>query len=379
MYSQEKVDKFYPGAPIYEAMEVWSLPKTKQDKIIEVCESGDYFAELKKDGNWYEFSKSINGENYLFGRGKSTKTGLPVECIKKVPHIEEALKCLPNDTVIVGEIYYPGKTTNEVRTVMGCLPKKAVERQKEKGNIHFYLHDIIRYNGEDLTSLGAYTRYQKLVEVCNSFNFLNEYIELASIVEENIYDFLCAALANGEEGGVLKLKTAPYTEGKRPAWDMIKWKEHDTVDVICIGFEDATKDYDGKNEDSWDFWIIEEDLDYPNGKYELYKKCDVGKKEAIRGINFRTIPVTKPYYYGWKTAMRIGVYKNGEIVEIGTVSSGLNDELRAAFAKTPEKYINRVVKVDCMRKTADALRHPRFIEFRNDKDIQSCTFEATFN
>ena len=128
---------------------------------------------------------------------------------------------------------------------------------------------------------------------------------------------------------------------------MIKWKEHDTVDVICIGFEDATKDYDGKNEDSWDFWIIEEDLDYPNGKYELYKKCDVGKKEAIRGINFRTIPVTKPYYYGWKTAMRIGVYKNGEIVEIGTVSSGLNDELRAAFAKTPEKYVNRVVKVDC--------------------------------
>lgn len=378
MYPREEVDKFYPGAPIYEAMEIWSLPKNKQDKIMEVCKNGEYFAELKKDGNWYEFSKSVDGTNYLFGRGTSTKTGLPVECIKKVPHIEEALTCLPNDTVIIGEIYYPNKTTNEVRSIMGCLPKKAVERQKEKGKIHFYLHDIIRYAGEDLTSVGAYQRYQKLKEVCNQFGFLNEFVELTEIIEENIYDFLCEALTNGEEGGVLKLRTAPYIEGKRPAWNMIKWKEHDTVDVICTGFDDATKEYSGTEINSWDYWIIEEDVDFPNGKYILHKKCEIGKKEAIRSPNFRTLAVTKPYYYGWKTAMRIGVLKDDKIVEIGTVSSGLNDELRAAFAKEPEKYINKVVKVDCMRKTDEALRHPRFIEFRNDKDIKSCTFEATF-
>ena len=366
MYPREEIDKFYPGAPIYEAMEVWSLPKAKQDKIIEVCESGDYFAELKKDGNWYQFSKSIDGSNYLFSRGVSTKTGLPVECIKNVPHIEEALNCLPNDTVIIGEIYYPGKTTNEVRTIMGCLPKKAIERQKEKGKIHFYLHDVVRYKGEDLTSLGAYARYQKLVEICNSFGFLNEYIELAAIVEDDIYNFLCAALANGEEGGVLKLKTAPYTEGKRPAWDMIKWKEHDTVDVVCIGFEDATREYTGKELETWPYWerVLSET------ESVVTDMCQFG----VEGW----VPITKPYYYGWKTAMRIGVYKDNILTEIGTVSSGLNDELRAAFAANPQDYINRVVKVDCMRKTTDALRHPRFIEFRDDKDAKSCTFEATF-
>jgi ATP-dependent DNA ligase len=377
MYAQELVDKYYPGVALYEAMEVWSLPKNKKDKMEEVSNSGDYFAQIKKDGNWYSFNKSIDGTCYLFSRG--TKTGLPVECIDKVPHIKAALDALPNDTVVIGEIYYPGQTTNEVRTIMGCAAPKAVARQKEKGNIHFYLHDILRMNGQEFVNVGAYDRYTILKTATEYYNILTDEIELAEIIEEDIYAFGCAALAKGEEGTVLKLKTAPYAEGKRPAWSMIKFKEVDTADVVCIGFEDATMNYEGTEEETWPYWIVQKDINFPNGQYVFEERCEVGKPHHIRGINFRTIPVTKGYYYGWKTSIRIGVYKDEKLIEIGTVSSGLNDELRADFARNPEKYLNRVIECECMRKTESALRHPRFMRFRDDKKPTSCTFESVFN
>lgn len=372
MYLQEKVNEYYLGASIYEAMEVWSLPKNKKHMLEEVCGNGKYFAQIKKDGNWYQYSKSTTGVAYLFSRGESTKTGLPVECMDKVPHIRKAFECLPNDTVLVGEIYYPGQTTNEVRSIMACISKKAVDRQKEKGNIHFYLHDIIRFDGVDITDMKAYDRYQKLVEVVNQYNLLSNEIELAEIIEENIYDACCAALSNGEEGAVLKLRTAPYYEGKKPAWSMIKVKERDTADVVCMGFNDATINYNGKEIETWQYWVNPDSGEkYPIGAY--YDKF-ITEEECMFYA-----PVTKPHYHGWKTAIRLGVYKNEELIEIGTVSSGLSDDLCIQITNTPEDYIGKVVECECMQKTGGTLRHPRFIRFRDDKNARSCTFESIFN
>ena len=92
-------------------------------------------------------------------------------------------------------------------------------------------------------------------------------------------------------------------------------------------------------------------------------------------------PVTKGYFYGWKTAIHIGAYNdNGEIVEIGTVSSGLTDELRDDFAKHPEKYLNRVVSLQCMEKDSKehTLRHAFFKGFRDDKNPQDCLLNTIF-
>ena len=61
-------------------------------------------------------------------------------------------------------------------------------------------------------------------------------------------------MAAGEEGVVLKKKDFPYQPGKRPAWSSVKVKKHDTVDVIIGGFEDATKEYNGKDLPGWIYW-----------------------------------------------------------------------------------------------------------------------------
>ena len=367
-FSQELIDKYAPEAECIQAMKIWKLPDGKEDMFPTVCTNGDYFAELKKDGYWYEFEKTDN-HMYLFSRNISKNTGILTEKLANVPHIEEALAVLPAGTILIGEIYYPGKTSKDVTRIMGCLAEEAISRQKDNP-VHFYLHDVIKYNGEDLQSYGALTRYKVLCKIWEKFN-LSQYpfMELAQAVYEDIYDYTAQALKDGEEGVVLKLKTAQYAPDKRPAWSSIKIKKIDYLDAILIGFDDATKEYEGKEIKTWPYW--EKVLD--DGNIIHSNICQYG----IIGWQ----PVTKGYFYGWKTAIHIGAYdENGNIVEIGTVSSGLTDELREGFAKHPENYLNKVVSLQCMEKSVKdhTLRHAFFKGFRDDKNPSDCLLNTIF-
>ena len=48
-FSQELIDKFAPEAQCIQAMKIWKLPDGKENMFPQVCNSGDYFAELKKE------------------------------------------------------------------------------------------------------------------------------------------------------------------------------------------------------------------------------------------------------------------------------------------------------------------------------------------
>lgn len=340
----------YPEAKMLLPMDVWKLPKSKENMLSEICQSGDYFAQIKKDGHWYKIEKTEN-YNYLFSGNISKVTGFLSEKSDRVPHIIKALSFLPKNTTLIGEIYYPGTTSKEVTTIMGCLPEKAIERQSEKGLIHYYIHDIIEYNGKDLTKIGALNRYLILKDIFKDFNFVKyKFIEVADIATENLEDFINTCFAAGEEGVVLKKKDAGYAAGARPAWDTIKIKKVDTLDAICIGFCEPTKEYAGKESANWPYQI--------DGQL-----------------------VTKAFFYGWKGAFEIGAYdKDGKIVKIGTISSGLTDELKEDFSKNPEKYLNKVVELQCMEKDVEekSLRHGFLIRFREDKNAEKCLLEDIF-
>lgn len=386
-FNKEQVENLYPEAIMLPAMKIWSLPKNKKDNLKEYCDSGEYFAEIKKDGYFYQFNRTPN-YNYLFSRNKGVN-GLLSEKIDNVPHIKEALSRLPANTIILGEIYYPGGTSKNVTTIMGCLPQTAIKRQEEQGLIHYYIHDIIMYDGIDLMNTGALNRFKILSKIYEIYDLLDfNYIELATAVYENIYEAIEDALKNGEEGMVLKRKDALYIPDKRPAWSSIKAKMEDTVDAVCMGFCDATMEYTGKElveEDGskkplyevlWPYWAILQKTEFGEVVYKKTNKCEV-----IRGINFRTIPVTKPFYYDWKTSMRIGAYQeNGELKEIGTISSGLTDELRIGFRDNPENFIGKVVEVQCMSKDTQeqTLRHGFLLQFRDDKNVGDCRLKDIF-
>lgn len=382
----------YPEALVIEPMKINKIPEGKEHMFPSLCESGEYFAQLKKDGYWYMFEKTEN-HAYLFSRTTSAVTGTLAEKSANVPHIMEALSCLPAGTILIGEIYYPGKRSKDVTPIMGSLPDKAIERQQgEYGYLHYYIHDMIYYAGTNLISYGASVRYNLLKRVFEFHNLFEKYdfIELAARVDENIQEFVADALERGEEGAVLKKKIAPYAPGKRPAWDTIKIKKTDTCDAICIGFGEPTKyyngkldvgiNYSGKEAASWPYWVIEEwNLEDSFIVKERY--VPVGITECERGIKFKTVPVTKAYYYGWKTSMEIGAYdEDGKIISIGSVSSGLNEHIQETAGQNPGAYLNRVVKLAGMEKDREAktLRHFYFKGFHEDKNPNECTLKEIF-
>ena len=340
-----------------EPMKINKIPEGKENLFPSICESGEYFAQLKKDGYWYQFEKT-DDTSYLWSRTVSKVTGTLAEKSANVPHIMEIMNILPAGTIIIGEIYYLGKRSKDVTPIMGSLPDKAIERQNgEYGFLKFYIHDMIYYAGTNLMSYGASIRYDLLKRVYEKFELGKHYdpkgyqiIELAARVDKNIQSAIIAALFAGEEGMVLKKKTAPYTPGKRPIWDTIKIKKTDTCDAIIIGACDPTKEYTGKELDTWPYW--EGDT-----------------------------PVTKPYALGWKTAIEIGAYDGDKIVSIGTVSSGLTDEMREGLAKHPEEYIGKVCELAGMEKDCDAhtLRHFHFKGLREDKNPQECSLDQIFS
>lgn len=349
-FDKNKINELYPEAVMYEAMKI---NKGTDNLLKSVCESGKAFGQLKKDGYWYQFEKHEN-YSYLFSRSVSTVTKLQSEKIENIPHIKNALDCLPKDTILVGEIYYPGGTSKNVTSIMGCLPKKAIERQNgDYGLIHYYIHDILMYDGLNFVSneISNYDRYRILEKIFQKHE-LNKYdfLELAEAWEDDLYSRVGDSLAAGEEGMVIKVKEGIYEPGKRPS-TMLKAKKVDFADVIIIGFEEPTKEYYGKEIESWQY--------YKDG-----------------------VAVTKPYYMGWMNArIKIGVYdKDGSIVNIGTIHSGISDEMKQDMTENPSKYLNQVCEVQCMSldKKEYTVRHGFLLRMRDDKNPEDCTIEGVF-
>ncbi len=340
----------YPGSEQIPAQLISSSPREKD--LERAIQTGKYVLQEKIDGYFYQLEKTDDGQVYLFSRSKSKKTGELTEKINNVPHIKEwAEKYIPNGTILIGEIFVPGGTSKDCTRIMGCLPTKAIRRQHDEGWIHYYVHDMIKYEGKILLDNPFIERYNILYNSglfnSNYYSLIPE-VHLAENYEENQLEALQNIFARGGEGGVFKDRNATYKPGKRPK-DNFKEKTIVTLDVIVIGFIEPEKEYKGKELSTWKYFVDNE-------------------------------PVTKAYYFGWKAGFVVGAYDGGELKEIGTISSGMTDFMREDTATYPEHYLNHVIEISAMSvdKERHSIRHGRFIRMRDDKNTEDCTFETIF-
>lgn len=375
-FDKNKIQELYPEAKMYEAQ---LINKGSDILLKNACESGNYFGQLKKDGYWYQFEKHQN-YSYLFSRSASTVTKLQTEKSANVPHIIEAFQALPIDTILIGEIYYPNGTSKNVTSIMGCLAPKAIERQNGSyGKIHYYIHDILMYNGIDFvtTKTSNWDRYCILQKIWEKHN-LNQYdfLELAESWEDDLYARVGDSLAAGEEGMVIKAKDGIYEPGKRPTTNL-KAKQVDFADAIIIGFEKPTEEYYGKEIENWQYWehFGYDDIEYNGFAKGFYYSVYLEDKTHIR-------PVTKPHFMDWHNArIRIGAYDdNGNIVEIGVIHSGISDEMKEDMTENPDNYLNKVVKIQCMSldKKEKTIRHGHYKGKHPDKNPTDCTVKDIF-
>ena len=340
---------------IYTPMLVGKAPKNYEDMF----KNTPIIGTVKKDGYWSQLIKDEN-EVHLYSRTVSKKTGYYSDNIEKVPHIKDwAMSELPNGTCLIGEVYYPNGTSKNVTSVLGALPEKAIERQKgDYGKIHFYMHDILAYNGEDyvMNNVPYGFRYSCLCEHIDiktplipelevAYCYDNAYLDLDKITTDK--------LAAGEEGMVFRVEDGLYAPGKRQPKVMFKIKQaQNDIDFVITEVLPPEYLYTGKESETWQ-----------------YKDKDGNL-------------ITKAAYYGWAGALRLGAYDNaGNLVSIGRVSSGLTDNFKADLAANPDKYIGTTVEVNCMSldKENKTMRHGYLSRLRPDKPAQDCKLEEIFS
>lgn len=336
-----------------EVQRYWSFPSSfKGDKAKETKNmifSGDYVGSRKMDGAFYKFWKDEEGKMELIGRSKSV-SGDYINKIGHVLHLHEFFNSLPNGTCLLGEIYFPeNEGSSNVTTIMGCLEQKARDRQEKGMKLHYYVFDVLAWDGKSLLKETIQTRISYLDKI----DFMPYTIKAVYYEGEELWEELQSILSNGGEGIVITKKGTCYQPGKRPARQTLKVKKElqETIDVVVLGANAPTRIYTGKEIESWRLW---ENLQ-TNEKIEglFYKEYSDGAPIE---------PVTKNYWHNWAGSLIIGVRKDDKLIPIGSLS-GMTEEVLENW----QKYKGAVAEITAMEVlSTGGLRHPKFVSWRPD-------------
>ena len=356
----------------------WSAEKKKQNAMDKIF-SGLWWGATKKDGCFYLCGKNLENEIFVRPRAKNTK-GEFVNKVDWVPQIHSFLNKLESGTVFIGELYLPSnEQAKSTSSIMNSLCAKGIKKQeKEENKLHLYIFDILADGGESYLNMKAIDRFLRVEDYGKKYQ--SPYVEFATYYNgKELWNKLQEVLANGGEGIVITYEDAKYEPGKRSAKISLKVKKElqDTVDCIVIGANPPARAYSGKEIETWEYWFN----DLGNEKI-LASEYFAKNHESIYKLYAEggaVVPVTKNWFYGWAGSWKLGAYKDGIRVQIGSLS-GLTDEQKENW----RDYVGKVVEVSAMETSENqeggrGLRHPKLISIRNDIAPEECTYERIFD
>lgn len=400
----------------------------REEELEKLYNSNKYFAEEKLDGTRATFHFTEDGIR-VFSRRVSKKTGWYSENSDLLPHIRDWE--FPEEligTVIDGELFIPNKPFKDVSSTMNCNWDKAIERQLELGFVHLKAFDIIYYKDIKITAMPLWRRKEFLheviektkcpyieeikyftdtieVEITNlvmeDFNSVEpKYSALMEEIYDNLKDFPKVGyklniskkayydyiVCNEGEGIILKNINGKYHHKR--GREYTKVKKFLTREVVIIGYSEPTREYDGKTSlEEWGYWYHSESDSYWEG---------INNQKTIEECS--SIPVTKFACKGWIGTIQFGIVatdeeikewekKNKEEAKVVELegkkllyigeTSGITDELREKISNNKEKYIGKVIEIKAQEviKKTGKMRHPRFLRFRNDKNLEDCIWK----
>ena len=332
-----------------------TLKQKRQDMIDN--KNNLYIASEKHDGDWGMFIHYSKGNNLIRSRSISKVTGVYGDYTAKLPHLCGEMDSWPDNTVVLAEICWDeyGTNANTVGTILRCLPDKAVERQKNK-KLSGLIFDVLMFNGKDLTN----DPYKIRINV--GFELELKYFKRTQVFTT---DFAAAAddiISRGGEGVVIQKKSNPYMPGTRTAWATLKLKQAlPHMDLKVVGTLEPNRIYDGDFADTWEYREL---VNMESGR--SIEKVLLSKQGQLMHY-IRSVPVTKPYFMGWKNGITV-MLPSGITTD---VASGLTDDDRAYLA-TPEAQAKiaagelwaevKAMSVNDLGK----LRHPALVRLRTD-------------
>lgn len=289
----------------------------------------DYSVEEKYDGYSY-----LNVDGRFFSKrlsdAKESK-GEPIEKTGHLPHISKILdkaSFMAGGLDLHGEVYISGGISDDVTKILGCTEDKAqyrISQLAEDKKPRYMLIDIRSFGGKSLINESHRIRRAVLVYVYNKFikpYDPNGYIRLTEELYGDPRDEFRRIVANGGEGIIIKREDALYIPGKKPANNWIKGKKKVTYDVVIMGLNE-------------------------NG---------TGKNASMFG------------------SIRFGHILDGKLVECGSCSSGMSDEMRAKIYNNADSIIanKQVIEIEAIQESVKSFRNAVFLRLRDDKDWTEC-------
>ena len=294
-------------------------PARCEDLPPDDLSSPNYVGELKLDGSRYvlylgfdPYNRNRATRHTLLSRRLSTGDKKYVDRSRNVPHLTNINYAGMEGTVLDGEIM--ASNFLSTNSIMNSSPERAIEKQREQGNLYYYAFDIIMLCGRDVRSVPYMERRKLLKDVVAKLN--NPHIKVVQAVQGNLQKYFEKVVAEGGEGIVVKRVDSPYGRG----WAKVK----KAFDVSCVisGFKEG------------------------KGKYSQ----------------------------GQIGSLALSVYEAGKLIEVG-FASGFNDKLRKEISQNPQAFIGRVVDVFAQEMQSSRLRHPTFHRLRDDLSPESCTLQ----
>lgn len=384
-----------------EAMKYWSFPSgmtkdVKRNHLEKMITSGTYLYGLKTDGNWSRAVVSPE-KSVLQTRGISKTTGTYGEIQDKVFFWDAICEAFDKPTVFIGEVCLEGGIDKDVGSILRAKEHKAKSIQDEEyykeisktvkfsakdkrdieGNafrntkLAYRIFDVLVYEDEDISALPMSERILYIEKVVKKINHpLVRGVKYREM-DENFFDNLARIFSAGGEGVVCYRKNAPYSPGKRTAWDTVKVKQEIAEDIDCFiyGTEPAAEAYTGKEVGSWKLWKNIQTDEMLFGEYF----------GAYQDGSMSIIPVSKGHFYGWPGAIYCAVFDENHKPYVICKCAGLTDDFKEELKNNYEKYHMMPIKITGMMVSESegySIRHPKLVSLRdNDISIEDCTIE----
>lgn len=371
----KKIDTTIPPQE-WEMMKYSTFPSSysrqeKREKLDLLINSNSMIFSEKYDGNLCRFIAE-DGDILCQTRTISKQTGQYGELQNKIAYIDDFKNKFEQLTVFLGEIYLPGKTSKEIGTILRCKEEKALDRQKDNP-IFIYIFDVLVYEGQYLTETPIVERIKYLPLICQKIN--NPQVSYAKYypAEPDIFYPRIEQIFNrGGEGVVLYRKDFLPCAGRSSMWETVKVKQEleGDVDVFISGVAPGSREYTGGLLPEWTLWQNTRTGELVRGNYYT---------EYSQGDCYE--PVSKTYFFGLPGAIECSVYDDDGNEKVLCYCSNLTDEFRCALRDHLDDYIGRPARVSAMMvsetvsksgETHYSLRHPKFLELRDDIDAADC-------
>lgn len=279
----------------------------------------DWLFEPKLDG-YRAIAEIDQGKVRLYSR-----TGQAFE--SRYKPIVEALMEIPHEAVLDGEVVLLGANGNpDFNSLQNFITT-------QKGQLRYYVFDLLRLNGEDTTSLPLLQRKELLQTLLKGK-------EIITYCEHQIGEgkqFFELMRKEGLEGMMAKKSNSQYTFGLRTS-EWLKVKIQQTADTIIGGFTEA--------KDSREFGALLLGMYDDEGQFQFIGHCGTGfNREEIKDMRAQFRP--------W---------------ELSKCPFAKKPVANAAVTWLSPKFVCEVSFTEWTK--AGLLRHPAFLHLRNDKPAE---------